>query len=518
MPHFRSALTFATGAAVVLSSGGAAASADELSSDLEQRVSEYVMTEVAALGAPGAAVVVVQGDDVVYARGFGVTRVGGAEVTADTPFHIASVSKSLTALAVMQLVEAGQLSLTASLDAVVSQLVPDGSEASAVTIENLLGHTSGWSERTGLDNRVRPDLSPQALQLNAARILATPLSHPIGEFEYSNANYDVLGYLIEQASGVSYGDYLERHVLEPLEMTHTFTSEAAAVAGGVAAGHYPFFGFPRPHPMLFVPGSVPSSYLSASAQDLGHLLIAQLNHGRYGVAQLLSPEGMASLQRPIARPNPWDGYAMGLWVYPFWSAGRLVDQGGSNSYRVPVMLEHQGDSESYSSSILFLPKEGIGVVVLLNINDESVPSLYHQIHIGVASILLGQEPVPSVAYEGATERYAKGIALAVAALFLVRVAVSFWRIRRSRLTSVLRQVLLPLTIDVLLVAAVWWILADQADAPMALVRRSVPDIFLAVIVASTIGLGWGVARTALRLRGSRQSSAAPVRRMAQPGT
>jgi hypothetical protein len=140
------------------------------------------------------------------------------------------------------------------------------------------------------------------------------------------------------------------------------------------------------------------------------------------------------------------------------------------------------------------------VVVLLNVNDESVPSRFHQLHLGIASILLGREPATSVAYEGAIERYAKGIALAVVGLFLLRGALSFRRLRRTETTSVPTQVILPLVIDVVLVAALWWFLADQANAPMALVRRSVPDVFLAVVAASVIGLGWGVSRTIWRLQ------------------
>jgi uncharacterized protein involved in cysteine biosynthesis len=61
-------------------------------------------------------------------------------------------------------------------------------------------------------------------------------------------------------------------------------------------------------------------------------------------------------------------------------------------------------------------------------------------------------------------------------------------------------VILPLAIDAVLVAALWWFLADQSDAPVALVRRSVPDVFLAAVVASVIGLGWGISRTIWRLR------------------
>jgi CubicO group peptidase (beta-lactamase class C family) len=479
--------------------GGVALAADSLTPDGEQRVIDYVTTEMESLGIPGAAVAIVSGADVVLAQGFGVTGPGGQPITASTPFHLASVSKSLTALAVMQLIESGALGLGDSLAQLLPSSVFQGSGAGAVTIADLLGHTSGWTERDGLVNRVEPDLSAQALELNVARILSTPLSHPIGEFEYSNANYDVLGHVIEQASGETYGNYMRSHVFEPLAMTHSFTTEQDAVAGGVASGHYPFFGLVRPHHMVYVPGSVPSAYVAASAEDLGHFLIAQLNEGRYGEAAVLSPDGVETLQHPLTRPNPWDGYAMGLWVYPLWNAGQMID-GTVPEYRVPVILEHSGDSEAYASSILLLPEEKVGVVVLLNVNDESVPSRYHQMHLGIASILLGKEPAPTVAYEGAIERYAKGIALGVVGLFLLRGALSFRRLRRTRTTSIPTQVILPLSIDVVLVIAVWWFLADQADAPMALVRRSVPDVVLAAVIASVIGLGWGVGRTIWRLR------------------
>jgi CubicO group peptidase (beta-lactamase class C family) len=483
--------------------GGVAQAAESLTAEGEQRVVDYVTTEMESLGVPGVAVVVVQGAEVVFSQGFGVTRSGGQEITASTPFHLASVSKSLTALAVMQVIESGALSLEDSLAQLLPSLVPEGSDAGLVTVADLLGHTSGWTERDGLVNRVDPDLSAQALELNVVRILSTPLSHPIGEFEYSNANYDVLGYVIEQVSGEPYGDYMRSHVFEPLAMTHSFTSEGDAVAGGVASGHYPFFGFVRQHRMVYVPGSVPSSYLAASAEDLGHFLIAQLNEGRYGEIAVLSPDGVATLQDPLTRPNPWDGYAMGLWVYPLWNAGQLI-VGSIPEYRVPVVLEHGGDSESYASSILLLPEERVGVVVLLNLNDESTPSRYHQLHLGIASILLGREPAPTVAYEGAIERNAKAIALLVVGLFLLRGALSFRRLRRTEMTSVPTQVILPLMVDVVLVAAVWWFLADQADAPMAVVRRSVPDVFLAAVVASVIALGWGIGRTILRLQKARR--------------
>lgn len=483
----------------VLPAQGWALGPATITAEGEQEIVAYVTNEMDSLASPGAAVAIVQGGDLVLARGFGITGTDGDAVTAATPFHIASVSKSLTGLGVMQLVESGRLNLDDSLGQLLPALVPAASGAGAITVADLLGHTSGWTEGNGLANRIDPDLTDQALALNVARIIDTPLSHPIGEFEYSNANYDVLGYLIEQISGEPYGEYMQAHVFEPLRMTHSYTSAEAATAGGVADGHYPFFGIVRPHPMVYVPGSVPSSYISASAEDLGHFLIANLNGGRYGDAALLSPEGMDRFQTPLARPNPWDGYAMGLWVYPLWNAGQLVT-GSIPEYRVPVILEHGGDSESYASSILLLPEENLGVVVLLNINDESTPSVYHQMHIGIASILLGHEPAPTVPYEGTVERYAKWIAVAVIALFLVRVALSFRRVRLNSGGGVLRKAVGPLALDLIFVAAVWWLLVDQAAAPLTLIRRSVPDIFAATLLASLVLLGWTVTRTMVVVR------------------
>ena len=510
MSFFRRMVAAGTGVVLAFSSSGMAGAAEALSAEEERRVTDYVVAEMQALGVPGAAVAIVRATDVVFAQGFGVTGVGDERVTAQTPFYIASVSKSLTALAVMQLVEAGHLALSDQLSELLPGLIPDGSEVGMVTVQNLLGHTSGWTEGEGLTDPVDGDDPSTALQSNVARIVATPLSNPIGVFEYSNANYALLGYLIEQVSGEPYGDYMRRRVFEPLGMTHSSAFEAEAIEAGVAAGHYPYFGVVRLHPMWFRSGEVPAGFLSASAQDLGHFLIAHLNEGRYRDGSVLSSDGINALQRPVVHPNAWDGYAGGLWMWPLWNAGRLVvDDSGEGAFEVPVMLEHGGSTESYASAILLLPEEKLGVVTLLNINDESVDSLYHQMHLGIANILLGLDPPPTIPLEGPIYRFGKIIALAVLGLVLVRVGISALRLRRFQRSSpttarpsamIVRHVVAPMAVDLFLVGATWWFLAAQADAPLTLVRRSVPDIFLTAAVVSVIAIGWGIARSVLTLR------------------
>jgi hypothetical protein len=204
---------------------------------------------------------------------------------------------------------------------------------------------------------------------------------------------------------------------------------------------------------------------------------------------------MATVQRPITNPSgAWDGYAMGWWVFPLWSAGRLIEGGGGGTtYEVPVMLEHQGDHESYASSVLFIPERRLGVAVLLNINDESAPSRYHQIHVGIASILLGASPQPFVS-EDMIRRNAKVLALIVVGLFLLRASMSARSLRKSAeplgRSDVLRRLVIPLLIDIFLVGGLWWLLIGESNVPLTLLSRSTPDVMLAAVVATCIGVGW----------------------------
>ena len=101
-------------------------------------------------------------------------------------------------------------------------------------------------------------------------------------FEYSNANYVVLGMVIQAVSGQSYEAYVQEHIFKPLEMHNSFTSQVEAQQHGLSSGYQRWFGFPVASGDLPYPrGMVPGGYLISSAEDLGHYLIAQMNQGRY---------------------------------------------------------------------------------------------------------------------------------------------------------------------------------------------------------------------------------------------
>ena len=166
-----------------------------------------------------------------------------------------------------------------------------------MTVRHLLNQTSSLplllagSPLADLDNR------PGAIERQARALSTLKLARPVGtSFEYSNINYNLLGLIIEAASGETYSAYIQHHIFDPLGMHHRHTSKAEAQGDGLAVGHQSWFGVPVPVPDLPVPeSSLPSGQLISCAEDMAHYLSAFLNGGKWGSAQILSPEGIAEL-------------------------------------------------------------------------------------------------------------------------------------------------------------------------------------------------------------------------------
>lgn len=263
----------------------------------------YVDREMRRLKIPGGSLAVVQGDEIVNLRNFGRANPGGKAPTPQTPFFVGSLTKSFTALAVMQLVESGMI----ELDAPVQRYLPwfrvaDPQASTKITIRHMLNQTSGLPTSSGEMPLADFDDSPYATERQARALASLELSRPAGSaFEYSNSNYNLLGLIIEAASGESYADYVHKHIFTPLSMSHSYTSPAAAKQNGLATGYRYWFNFPIPSPNMPLPhGSLPAGLLISSAEDMAHYLIAQLNGGRYKDVQILSSAGIDEMHRGAA--------------------------------------------------------------------------------------------------------------------------------------------------------------------------------------------------------------------------
>src|ERR1700716_1043533 len=134
-------------------------------------IDTFLQAEMSALDIPGMAVGIVEGDTIVHLRGFGIGGSDSRKVTPQTPFLLASTSKAFTALAVMQLVEAGKLDLDSSVRVHIPWFATsDWSQSGRITLRHLLNHTSGLSTVTGNADSLSDDIGPAALERGVRRL------------------------------------------------------------------------------------------------------------------------------------------------------------------------------------------------------------------------------------------------------------------------------------------------------------------------------------------------------------
>lgn len=334
-----------------------------------QAIDSFLQTQVKANRIPGLAVAIVQGDQIIFAKGYG----GAAPedpVTPQTQFYIGSVTKSFTALAVMQLVEQDKLELDTPIQKYLPWFqVSDPEASSKITVRHLLNHTSGLSE-VGDPNAsaYTSSLEEQARLLVDARLTA-----PVGSrYQYYNQNYRLLGLLIERVSGQSYDDYLYSNVLEPLGMTNTTADPAEA--SNLAQGYSRAFGFPLPQSQHYIPGALPSGYLVSTAEDMARYLLAQLNNRQANGDQLLNPVSLAAMRTPPAGIG--SEYGMG-WM--------VMENGNT--------LAHGGALEYFQSFVALGLKEEMGLVILYNQNSlENMLLENNAIRDGLFDLLHGETP------------------------------------------------------------------------------------------------------------------------------
>lgn len=447
-------------------------------------VDAYLRSEMNELHIPGMAVVIVSGDQVVYSQGFGVAAAAGRPVTPQTPMVLGSVSKGITALAVMQLVEAGKL----DLDAPVVHYLPwfrmaDSPESglpdawAQITPRQLLHQTSGIAEYTGANTWDSRYAGDDALERQVRSFAEFPLVHAPGEaFEYSNANYEILGLLVQAVSGQSYEAYIEKHVFQPLDMRHSYT--LAAEATDLATGYRHWFGQSFPAPTLPVPREhVPSAMLISTAEDMGHYLIAQMNGGKYGDVQVLSAQGIAELHHPVA--PAWEGatYAMG------WAVGA----DGS--------LSHNGETPGFTSGIRI---EGDwGVFVVRNIAANQREQRLDEIAPGILQLVQGQTPVRNTLNPAFRRTMVE-----LTVLFVLQLAGLLWALRRflrwvrhpesapHKVTRILAAVLPGLVISLALAVLLWYMGPISGHRSFSVQALGAPDQMLLLgsnIVLALIG-------------------------------
>jgi CubicO group peptidase (beta-lactamase class C family) len=434
----------------------------------------------------------------VYLKGYGLADPSGRPVTPQTPFRLASVSKTLTALAIMQLAEAGKVELDAPVQLylpwfrVADEKASASDVSSAITVRDLLYHTSGLPRSAGYDNFFNGDLSEAALEHNVRQLAGVTLNRPVGAaYEYANLNYDTLGLVVQTVSGQTYEAYIQEHIFTPLTMKQSFTSQAEAQAHSIATGYRQWFGFPIPTGLPDDRATRPSSFLISSAEDLTHFLIAALNGGRYGTATVLSAQGIAAMQQPVV-PIGDTGLrsGMGLEVGEVHGATLAAKTGGTANYYARIVLA---------------PQSGWGVVVLANTFDIGLGAQFDALANDIAARLVNGHPldVPPAPIGGGNA----AMKFTLAAVVVFQIIMVF----RTRLMPpgqrdrrwLARHIGLPLALDMVLALTLLVAAPRFMGAPLSFLFYFAPDIFWLTVAVVAIPFGRDIVKGLLALRALR---------------
>ena len=204
---------------------------------LNSRVDAYIQPYVATNNFSGV-VLIARDGRVLVNRAYGkADRERDIANQLNTRFHIASVSKSFTAAAILLLEQRGHLTVNDPL----SKFIPDYPDGNKITVHELLSHRSGIVNANNLPEYTQKSKSRISLNDVIAMFENKPLAFdPGSKFQYSNSNYNLLAYIIEKVSGETYGDFLQKNIFKPLDMRDTADDTGAdKLTANQASGYVP---------------------------------------------------------------------------------------------------------------------------------------------------------------------------------------------------------------------------------------------------------------------------------------
>ncbi|HEX7183084.1 MAG TPA: serine hydrolase [Thermoanaerobaculia bacterium] len=318
--------------------------------DLENVVRE----ELRETNVPGAAVAVIRGDRVLFAKGFGVANVEtGEPVTTGRLFQVGSVTKTLTAAALVSIAEQGKVRLDAPIG---SYLNGFGPRLSQVTLHQLLSQTSGLRDVPG-----QAGLHDEAALGDSVRSWKDDVFLLDGgkAFSYSNLGYALAGYVLERVTGKPYADAMREILFDPLGMTRSTFRPTMAMTHPLVLGHSAE-GREKPsvaRPMADDTRLWPAGYLFASLDDLARFVIALMNDGRVDGRQAL-PRGVGAKMLVPRIEIPTNVFVHGQYGYGLFLHDR---------YRQRTAF-HPGTSPGYTAEIRMVPEQSAAVILLSNLN------------------------------------------------------------------------------------------------------------------------------------------------------
>jgi CubicO group peptidase (beta-lactamase class C family) len=321
--------------------------------DLESFLDQTMAGHLERFDLAGAAVTVVRDGEVVVAKGYGHADLekGTAVDAGTTVFPTASVSKLFTWTALMQLVERGQLDLDAEVNDLLRGFqLPDEFDE-PVRVWHLLSHTAGFEDKP-MSLAVTPaDLTD--LETSLVRDMPSQDWEPGRYTAYNNYGAGLAGHLVAEVSGLSWEDYLDRNILEPLEMTRTSGSQPTPdmLPDGMTKV-YRRLGDGLVEADHEIVALAPFGGMVSTARDMANFMIAHLQDGRFGEHRILQEATARQMHSRLFTHDPRsNGNAHGFW------------ESTEHGQRV---LSHLGDHNTSMAGLWLLPDRDLGIYVTYN--------------------------------------------------------------------------------------------------------------------------------------------------------
>ena len=305
---------------------------------------------------PGLAISLVKDGKQLFARGYGYANLDTKNPVnaSETLFRIASISKFFTWIAVMQQVEEGKIDLDTDVNRYLNKFkIPETFPGRPVTMRHLMTHTAGF------DDHIEPRIyskNPSDLEPLGTFLKRTwpPHIRPPGEISvYSNYGTCLAALIVEEVSGMTFEEYIDKRIIQPLDMNRTTIVQPLPdrLASDMSIGYvYGKDGYsPQEFELIRV---APAGAVSTTATDMAKFMIAQLQLGRYGNKRILGEATAREMQSPQFSPaSGVSSLCLGIYETPL------------HGLR---MIGHAGDTIFFHSNLFMIPKEQVGLFVTCN--------------------------------------------------------------------------------------------------------------------------------------------------------
>jgi CubicO group peptidase (beta-lactamase class C family) len=335
----------------------------KLKNEQNERIKHLVHEYMKKGKLPGLSLAVVKGNETIFEKSFGYAdREAKKRVTNHTLFEIASNSKAFTALTILDLENRGSINRKEDIRNYIPwfHMKYNGKDA-LITLEDLMHHTSGIPFSSVKDLMIYSGVD--ALYNGVKQLSGVTLIFKPGERRhYSSMNYNILGFVVEIVTGLSYEQYLQENILDVLGLSHTYLYREVAEQYDMAEGYKISYLKARRYKAPFYGGNKPSAYIISDIHDMANWVKVQLGF-----------RGNASIRELVKKSHVYENKLNQKKKGSFYGGGWIIsDEEQSKIY-------HAGSNPNFSSYVLLLPKLELGIVALSNLNSDYVEQLVHDI-------------------------------------------------------------------------------------------------------------------------------------------